>query len=98
MGQKGRGESNPCQNLKKCGSARQQTAVISTTRTEGTGRERYPKEPVLKICLRIGSVQFAEQAKKCSDLWSGLGLWWLRPGRVESRRPGQKLSKSADIT
>ena len=82
-------EPNPWQNQKKCGSARQQTAVISTILTEGTGRERYPKEPVLKICMRIGSVQFAEQARKCSGPWLGLGLWRLRPSRVERPRPGQ---------
>jgi hypothetical protein len=33
-----------CLNLKKCGNAKQVTAVICTIPGEGTGRGRYPRE------------------------------------------------------
>jgi hypothetical protein len=68
------------------------------TRTEGTGRGKYPKEPVLKICPRTGNARFAEQARKCSDLWPDQGLSQVRPSKVESRMPGQKPSKNVDMT
>jgi hypothetical protein len=49
------------QNLKICGSVRQQIAVTYITPTKGIKKERFPRGRSSKIYRRIGSAPFAEQ-------------------------------------
>ena len=89
-------EINPWQNQKKCGSAKQRTAVISMTRTEGTGRARCPRGPVSKTCLRTGNARYAARAKRCSGPLQGQALWRLRPIRAE-RRDSDRNSQTMPV-
>jgi len=56
-------------------------------RTEETERAKYPKGPVSKIFLRIGSARYAARAKRCSGPLQGQALWRPRPIRAERRDP-----------
>jgi len=60
------------QPLKRCGNVRLQAADISTILIRETGKERFQRELILRICPRIGNVRSAARVKRCLNHLLGL--------------------------